>query len=335
MSKRAILAMSAAFLLLAGPAAAQTQGWYLGLGAGWHNADDVDFSTSGFGSGTIGLDDGAAFIGALGYKWPGGLRLEVEGGFANPDASGGLRGDIDETTLLANVAYDIPLGHWVSLTLGGGAGIAWVDPNIRVPGPPSILLASGSETAFAWQAMAGLIFPLSDRFELQADYRYRSIEGTDHSSAFFAPSGISFDNLDSQSVMVTLRWYFRAPEAPPPPPPPPPAPAVKTFIVFFDFDKAHLNAEAQRVVAEAVETAKRTGMVRVLVTGHTDTVGSQSYNQGLSERRADSVKSEMVRLGMSPNEISTAGRGFSEPLVPTGPGVREPQNRRAVIDLGG
>ena len=76
------------------------------------------------------------------------------------------------------------------------------------------------------------------------------------------------------------------------------------------------------------------GMVRVVVTGHTDTVGSQAYNQALSERRATSVQNEMVRLGLQRGAIQTVGRSFTDPLVPTGPGVREPQNRRAVIDLG-
>jgi outer membrane protein OmpA-like peptidoglycan-associated protein len=59
-----------------------------------------------------------------------------------------------------------------------------------------------------------------------------------------------------------------------------------------------------------------------------------AYNQRLSEQRATSVKNEMVREGLSANDIMTVGRNFSDPLVPTGPGVREPQNRRAVIDLG-
>ena len=75
-------------------------------------------------------------------------------------------------------------------------------------------------------------------------------------------------------------------------------------------------------------------MVRVVVTGHTDTVGSMAYNQALSERRAKSVKDEMVREGLNAGDVTTVGRNFSDPLVPTGPGVREPQNRRAVIDLG-
>jgi outer membrane protein OmpA-like peptidoglycan-associated protein len=110
---------------------------------------------------------------------------------------------------------------------------------------------------------------------------------------------------------------------------------VKTFIVFFDFDKSNLTEKAQEVVAEAVKTAKSQGMVRVMVTGHTDTVGSDRYNQALSERRANSVKDEMVREGMDGSTISIEGKSFHDPLVPTGPGVREPQNRRAVIDLGG
>ena len=75
-------------------------------------------------------------------------------------------------------------------------------------------------------------------------------------------------------------------------------------------------------------------MVRIVVTGHTDTVGSMAYNQRLSERRAQSVKDEMVREGLTAGDIMTVGRNFSDPLVQTGPGVREPQNRRAVIDLG-
>ncbi len=116
--------------------------------------------------------------------------------------------------------------------------------------------------------------------------------------------------------------------------PPAPPPAIRRFVVFFDFDKSDLSVEAEDVVAAAVTAAKETGMVRVVITGHTDTVGSQRYNQALSERRAGAVKTELVRLGLDAREINAVGANFSEPLVATGPGVREPQNRRAVIDLG-
>jgi outer membrane protein OmpA-like peptidoglycan-associated protein len=130
-----------------------------------------------------------------------------------------------------------------------------------------------------------------------------------------------------------------APPAPPAPAPlivaeaPPPPPVVREFIVFFDFDKSNLTPEAMQVVTAAVMTAKASGMVQIRVTGHTDTVGSQAYNQALSERRAVAVKAEITRLGMNPGGIETVGKSFSEPLINTGPGVREPQNRRAVIDL--
>jgi outer membrane protein OmpA-like peptidoglycan-associated protein len=127
--------------------------------------------------------------------------------------------------------------------------------------------------------------------------------------------------------------------APPPPPvaeapAPPPAPEyVKTFMVFFDFDKSNLTPEARQVVSEAVRTAKEHGPVRIVVTGHTDTVGTHAYNQALSERRAMSVKNAMVAMGLDGAMIATVGKSFDEPLVATGPGIREPQNRRAVIDL--
>jgi len=76
-------------------------------------------------------------------------------------------------------------------------------------------------------------------------------------------------------------------------------------------------------------------MTKVRVAGFTDPRGDDDYNQALSLRRADSVKDEMVREGMDASGIAVDGKSFHDPLVPTGPGVREPKNRRAVIDLGG
>jgi outer membrane protein OmpA-like peptidoglycan-associated protein len=109
---------------------------------------------------------------------------------------------------------------------------------------------------------------------------------------------------------------------------------VKTFIVFFDFNQSVLTDQARSTVQEAVQAVKNQNVVHIVVTGHTDTVGTNKYNQGLSERRAAAVKSAMVGLGVPADEIATSGKSFSDPLVPTGPNVREPRNRRAVIDLG-
>ncbi|HAJ48554.1 MAG TPA: cell envelope biogenesis protein OmpA, partial [Alphaproteobacteria bacterium] len=70
----------------------------------------------------------------------------------------------------------------------------------------------------------------------------------------------------------------------------------------------------------------------ILITGHADTSGTNAYNIGLSERRAFAVKDELVRLGATAQILTTA-KGETELLVQTADGVREPQNRRATIDL--
>ena len=104
-----------------------------------------------------------------------------------------------------------------------------------------------------------------------------------------------------------------------------------TFLVFFGFDRSDLTPEAQQVIADAAREYRSGGTARITVTGHTDTVGTEAYNQALSERRAESVAAEFVRLGVPAGDIVTIGRGESELLVPTGDGVREPQNRRVEI----
>jgi outer membrane protein OmpA-like peptidoglycan-associated protein len=108
---------------------------------------------------------------------------------------------------------------------------------------------------------------------------------------------------------------------------------MKKFLVFFDWDKATLTSEARRIIANAAEDFKKTGSTRIVATGHTDTSGSAQYNMGLSIRRAEAVKAELVRLGVPATSITTIGRGQEDLLVPTKDGVREPQNRRVSIEF--
>jgi len=121
---------------------------------------------------------------------------------------------------------------------------------------------------------------------------------------------------------------------------PPPAqamlspPLTQRFVVFFGFNRASLTPEGRQIVADAAATAEHTGIAYIRIAGDTDTVGSESYNDSLSLKRAKAVKAEMVRDGIDPRTVQLSANGFHDLLVPTGPGVREPQNRRAVIDLG-
>ena len=351
MNCRIIALAGVAVLSLIGPAtASNTTGWYLGLGAGWDNLDNIKgrLVPNGGGpallAGKLGVNDSALVTGAIGYRSISRLRLEAEIGYTPHDISRvGYGGHVDILSFMGNLAYDYPLSDRWDFTFGGGVGVGLDDVSVRTPAP-SFTYANGNHTNFMWQLMAGFNYSLNDEADLYLQYHYRSMDTNSNYATSLAGYHAELANSNENAVMAGLRWYLEPPAPPPPappppppppaPPPPPPPPPVKTYIVFFDFNKSNLTAEAQSVVTEAVKTAKEHGFVKVLITGHTDTVGSHSYNQGLSERRAGAVKDEMIRQGVDGAGIATAGKSFDDPLVATGPGVREPQNRRAVIELG-
>jgi outer membrane protein OmpA-like peptidoglycan-associated protein len=101
--------------------------------------------------------------------------------------------------------------------------------------------------------------------------------------------------------------------------------------VFFDWDKYSLTDRARQIIREAAENSTRVQYTRIEVNGYTDTSGTPKYNLGLSIRRANAVKAELIKDGVPAAAITTQGFGDTHLLVPTGPGVREPQNRRVEI----
>jgi OOP family OmpA-OmpF porin len=110
------------------------------------------------------------------------------------------------------------------------------------------------------------------------------------------------------------------------------APAIPDiYIVYFDWDRSDIRPDAAAVIADVVADAATLGAPPISVTGHTDLSGSVDYNMGLSLRRADAVRDALIAGGVSPDQITTAGRGEAEPAVPTADGVREQANRRAEI----
>ncbi len=150
---------------------------------------------------------------------------------------------------------------------------------------------------------------------------------------------VSFESNTGLDVAAGIGELNLRVASPPPPSPvtlaPPPVATlpVRAFFVSFDFDRASLTRGAQRVIGEAAEDASRARAVRILVTGHADRVGSNTYNDSLSLRRAEVVKAELIRDGLDRNLITVAGRGFHDLQVPTEPGVRERENRRVVIEI--
>lgn len=112
------------------------------------------------------------------------------------------------------------------------------------------------------------------------------------------------------------------------------APKMDTFEIFFDFDKSVVGVSSLKIINQVAESAKQHGTSTIInLTGHTDSSGSDAYNQKLSERRAKAVMDKLIKSGVSSVAIHSVGVGKDGQLVPTADGVREPQNRRTEIQM--
>ncbi|MGG5822131.1 outer membrane protein, partial [Falsiroseomonas sp. HW251] len=252
--RKALLAAT----VLALPVAAQAQpvtGLYVGAGAGvnWLSESDLKPQTpavnAATGAGKVSFNTGFVGVVSLGYGFGNGVRVEGEFSFRTNDVSGisgfpninipaprTQNGDVQSYGFFANVFYDFNLGpnafvypyigagagyviqNWNSVTFRGPAGAA--GPNITV---------DGDNNQFAWQAIAGLAFPIAavPGLSLTAEYRYMqtlsgNVDTLIRTSAQtpLARGQVDVDN-QNQSLLLGIRYAFGVA-----PPPPPVAPAV-------------------------------------------------------------------------------------------------------------
>lgn len=108
---------------------------------------------------------------------------------------------------------------------------------------------------------------------------------------------------------------------------------AKDFLIFFPLDSAKLTEPAREEIASAANYFKEIGEATITLVGHTDTSGSASYNQELSERRAGMVTSALTALGVPAEAVSRSAKGESMTAIATGDGVVELQNRRVTITV--
>lgn len=339
MKTRTLLLGAVASIALTGTAnAGHFKGWYIGVEAGANWIDDADANIlidlgTEIGTTTtnaeLEFETGWAALATVGYAFENSWRLEGELGYRANDFSLGSA-EVTEWSFMFNALYDFDLSPSMTFSLGGGVG--YDDATVKLPG------FEDSEGNFAYQGIAGLNYALGKRTDLTLTYRYLIID--DPEFDFSAPPisiGYDIESVRKHSLTIGLRYDLAPDEEPiveaPPPPPPPPPPPVKSYIVFFGFAKCNITSEADTVLSEAANAAKSQGSVSVKIVGHTDTVGSPKYNQRLSECRASAAKTNLVSKGISDSAISTTGKGETELLVQTGDSVKEPQNRRATVDL--
>jgi outer membrane protein OmpA-like peptidoglycan-associated protein len=194
------------------------------------------------------------------------------------------------------------------------------------------------ETRTVWNAegQIGVAYEVAPGVNLGVGYRAEYWSGVADASYYLLDDVIRSGRVDRvmHGPFARVSYNFGPPVTVMPAavsPPPMINHVAKSFIVFFDFDRSNITAQAQKTINDAVAAAKAGNSTRITLTGHTDRSGSEQYNQALSVRRGEAVKAAMIRGGIPANAIVVIGRGESQPLVPTADGVREPQNRRVEI----
>jgi OOP family OmpA-OmpF porin len=128
-----------------------------------------------------------------------------------------------------------------------------------------------------------------------------------------------------------------APVAKPAPAPQPPAATKVTYAAdaFFDFDKAVLKPEGKAKLDDLVGKIQGINLEVIIAVGHTDSVGTDAYNQRLSVRRAEAVKAYLVSKGIEKNRVYTEGKGEKQPVADNRTAEGRAKNRRVEIEVVG
>lgn len=125
-----------------------------------------------------------------------------------------------------------------------------------------------------------------------------------------------------------------------PAPAPAPAPAVASKVTyaadaFFDFDKSVLKPEGKAKLDDLVSKVKNVNLEVIIAVGHTDSIGTDAYNQKLSVRRAEAVKAYLVSKGIEKNRVYTEGKGEKQPIADNKTKEGRAKNRRVEIEVVG
>ncbi len=126
--------------------------------------------------------------------------------------------------------------------------------------------------------------------------------------------------------------------APAPAPAPAPVAAAKVTYAadaFFDFDKAVLKPEGKAKLDDLVGKIKGINLEVIIAVGHTDSIGSDAYNQKLSVKRSEAVKAYLVSKGIEKNRVYTEGKGEKQPVADNKTTDGRAKNRRVEIEVVG
>ena len=341
--------LAAASLMAVGIANAQpVNGLYVGGGLGYNVMNNFSVTgQTGVGGPLTGssfkTDGGFVGLGSVGWGFGNGFRAEIEGNYRSQTM--GLNGPAGVTIsggrqstygVMVNALYDFDMGGNFYPYLGAGVGYEWSAMRGSFSSGGSL---GGSQGGLGVQGIAGIAVPVGPPgLSLTAEYRMLTRPGSDTNN-FNVPGGgtLRTGSQFNHSAMIGLRYAFNSPTMTPavaaaPAAAPAPA-AARTYLVFFDWDRADLSPRARQIIGDAAQASTKIATTRIEVSGNADKTGTAAYNRVLSQKRGDTVAAELVRLGVPQSGISVTAFGDTKPIVPTASGVREPQNRNVEIVL--
>lgn len=321
-------------------------------------------------AGIIGYDFGDIRLeGEVGkhYHAPNSFNVTNDGGLGIVSGNASA-GNSNATHFMVNAVYDFGkvLGDSdIEPFVGAGLGLAKVAWNDFTPAGGTAAYTQGTDNVTAYQAFAGLRIPLAGNVDASLKYRYL---GTNDASRLDRLGNAFQSDYKVHDIVVGITYFFGSPQnreiekapqpiAPAPAPRPRPTPVIEApaptpapmlepvpepepiiidkgpYSVYFGFDSSAINPEAAGIIESAASEAKKDEAITIEVSGHADRSGANQYNEALALKRAEMVKSALVREGINPNNIMVKGNGELVSEVNTADGVKEDRNRRVTILL--
>ena len=323
----------------AAQAAAQDNSWYAGGKAGWSNFYGVDYAPevdelldlfpSNEDENDLGL---GAFVGyqwnqnlafELGYDWLGGYQIDrhISGGGMSAEVAGEAKAQMVQATM--KIGFPATSALEIYGRLGGA--YAWTEGDFNASADDGVSAISMSSegnhySGAAFVGALGIEYAIDRDWAARFEYQYTTPLG----KPSLDESWIELDN-GLLSVGILYRFGQVGSEPVPPQAAPEPAPAVvvvnKQFNlssdVLFEFNKATLKPEASQALdnlfRDIVAANPKDGVATVI--GHTDRIGSDAYNQSLSQQRAQSVANYLIAKGLFADKVRAEGHGESSPVT--------------------